>query len=199
MGGQNRLVIDIIPRKNSKPICSDCGKRGTVYDHQQRGRYFEFIPIWGITVFFWYVMRRVNCKACGVKVESVPWCEGKHQLTTTYRLFLAHWAKRLSWKEVAEAFYTSWENVYRSVCYVVEYGLKNRVLSDVEAIGVDEIQFGKGHQYLTVVYQLNSDNKRLLFVGRHRTVKTLLKLFREFGKDNLENIKYVCSEYGSLT
>lgn len=194
VNGRNCLVIDIIPRKNSKPVCSGCGETGAVYDHQQRGRYFEFIPIWGMTIFFWYVMRRVNCKACGVKVESVPWCKGKHQITTAYRLFLARWAKRLSWKEVAEAFQTSWESVYRSVCYVVEYGLKNRVLSDVEAIGVDEIQFGKGHQYLTVVYQLDSDNKRLLFVGRHRTVKTLLKIFREFGKDHLGNIKYVCSD-----
>ena len=36
-------------------------------------------------------------------VEMVPWCDGKNQLTTTYRWYLATWAKRLSWSEVASS------------------------------------------------------------------------------------------------
>src|SRR5690606_25387576 len=160
--GQECLVVDIAARKNGNPICSGCGKPGTIYDHQPQARYFEFIPLWGITIFFMYVMRRVNCKRCGVKVEQVPWSDGKNQLTTAYRVFLARWARRLSWKVVAEAFQTSWEKVYRSVRYVVEYGFKHRTLCDIEAIGVDEVQYGKGHQYLTLVYQLDENCKRLL-------------------------------------
>ncbi len=35
--------------------------------------------------------------------------------TTTYRWFLAGWAKRLSWKGVADAFDTTWQNVFRSL------------------------------------------------------------------------------------
>jgi transposase len=46
-------------------------------------------------------MRRVDCRQCGVKVEEVPWGCGKHQMTTAYVLFLAHWARKLSWKETA--------------------------------------------------------------------------------------------------
>jgi len=37
-------------------------------------------------------------------VEEMPWAEGKHPVTWTYAWFLASWAKRLSWKEVAEVF-----------------------------------------------------------------------------------------------
>ena len=36
-------------------------------------------------------------------VEEVPWGNGKHQLTNVYMLFLARSARRLSWKETAEA------------------------------------------------------------------------------------------------
>ena len=121
--GQDCLVVDIVARKNGKPICSGCNRPGSLYDHQPQARYFEFIPVWGITIFFWYLMRRVNCKHCGVKVESVLWCDGKHHLTTVYRIFLARWARRMSWKEVSDVFNTSWDKVYRSVRYVVEYGL----------------------------------------------------------------------------
>jgi len=192
--GQECLVVDVEPRKNSRPICSGCKKAGSIYDHQREPRYFEFIPLWGMMVMLRYVMRRVNCNDCGVKVESVPWSQGKSQLTLAYQLFLARWARRLSWKEVADVFSTTWDKVYRSVAYVVDYGLKHRDLSDIESIGVDEIQYGKGHQYLTLVYQIDSGNKRLLSVVQERTVKSLIKALRSLGKDNLLRIKYVCSD-----
>ena len=37
-------------------------------------------------------MRRVDCRDCGVKVEALPWANGKHTLTRAYMLFLAQWA-----------------------------------------------------------------------------------------------------------
>ena len=85
-------------------------------------RHFEFVPLWGILVFFVYAMRRVDCDRCGVKVEVVPWATGKQQITTTYAWFLARWAKRLSWTEVARTFHTSWDTVFRAVEMAVEWG-----------------------------------------------------------------------------
>ena len=99
---------------------------------------------------------------------------GKHQQTKTYMQFLAHWAKKLSWKEVAESFQTTWPKVFQAVKYIVEWGLKHRDLSGIMAIGIDELQWHKRHKYLTLVYQINSEAIRLLWIGRDRTVKTLL-------------------------
>jgi transposase len=78
-------------------------------------RRFRFVPLWGIAVYLLYPLRRVDCATCGVKVERVPWAQGKNHLTTTYAWFLARWAKRLSWKEVADVFNTNWDSVVRSV------------------------------------------------------------------------------------
>jgi transposase len=136
---KNGIVVELQPRKNSKPACSRCGMVGATYDTSPEPRQFEFIGMWGFPVFFEYRMRRVNCARCGVVVESVPWSKGKHHLTDIYQCFLAHWAKKLSWKEVAESFRTSWEKVYHSVKFVVAYGLEHRPLDNVTAIGVDEI------------------------------------------------------------
>ena len=36
-------------------------------------------------------------------MQSLPWAIGKHQLTKAYMLFLAHWARKLSWQETAVA------------------------------------------------------------------------------------------------
>jgi len=63
-------------------------------------------------------------------------------------LFLARWARRLSWKETAEAFRTSWDKVFDAVEHVVTWGLEHRTLGQIDTIGIDEIQYSKGHKYL---------------------------------------------------
>jgi transposase len=152
------------------------------------------VPLWQIAVYFVYAMRRVDCPRCGVRVEQVPWCDGKHSLTTTYRWFLASWAKRLSWKGVADAFGTTWQNVFRSVKHAVSWGLAHRDLSGIASIGVDEVQWQRGHKYLTLVYQIDEGTKRLLWIGKDRTAKTFLRFFRMLGKQRSAQIKFVCSD-----
>ena len=80
----------------------------------------------------------------------------------------------MAWQEVAKIFKSSWYHVYASVKQTVEYGLAHRDLSDIKAIGVDEVHYGKKLNYLTMVYQLDQGKKRLLFVEPKRTIKTLL-------------------------
>src|SRR5215468_5921102 len=68
--------------------CALAAMSGSAYD-QLGLRRFEFVPVWGFIVLLLYRMRRVDCRACGVRVEQVPWATGKHQLTKAYMLFLA--------------------------------------------------------------------------------------------------------------
>jgi len=191
--GASALLIEIIARAHSSPICSGCGRRRPGYDSLSP-RQFEFVPVWGIAVFFLYALRRVNCRRCGVKVEAVPWADGKNTLTKAYMQFLAKWAKRLSWKEVARCFRTSWEKVFRSVEWSVQWGLAHRDMSNIRSIGVDEVLWHRGHKYLTIVYQIDNDCKRLLWVGKDRTVKTLLHFFRAFGKERSGQLLFICTD-----
>jgi len=73
-------------------------------------------------------------------------------------------------------------------------GLEHRDLDGVEAIGVDEVQWRRGHKYQTVVYQLDEGKKRLLWVGPGRTAKTLLRFFRMLGKERSAALQFVCSD-----
>ncbi len=188
------LEIEIRSRKGSRPMCSGCNKPGPGYDTLPVRR-FEFVPLWGIAVFFLYAMRRVDCPRCGVKVERVPWAEGKNHLTTTYAWFLARWAKRLSWKEVADSFQTTWDNVFRSVKMAVAWGLANRNLDNITAIGIDEICWRKkGSKFLTLVYQIDNGCKRLLWIGKDRTKKALVSFFDEFGPDRSSLLRFICTD-----
>ena len=192
-GDRMVLKVDILPRAGTQPACSKCKRKGPGYDTLSK-RHFEFVPLWGIPVFFIYEPRRVNCSLCGVKVEHMPWAEGKHHITTTYAWFLSRWARRLNWKDVAEIFKTSWEQVSRSVEMAVNWGLEHRDLDNIKALGVDEIQVFKGHKYVTLVYQIDEHCRRLLWIGQERKAKTLLKFFRWFGKEKTAALTFICSD-----
>jgi transposase len=187
------LEVTVRPRKGCHPVCSVCGQEGSGYDTLPLRR-FEFVPFWGIVVFFAYAMRRVDCPTCGVKVEAVPWANGNHRQTKTYAWFLASWAKRLSWSEVAEAFHTSWHHVFTAVRRAVAWGRSHMNVDGVTAIGIDEMAWGRWHRYVTVVYQINEGRKRLLWIGRERTVQTLLGFFGWFGQERSNRLAFICSD-----
>ena len=187
------LEVEVVERANGKPICSGCGRHCPGYDRQPKRR-FEFVPLWGIKVFLVYAPRRVECPNCGVRVEQMPWAMGKRPLTKAYGWFLSDWARRLSWKETAEVFRTSWESVFRSVEMAVEWGRRHQDLSGVTSIGIDEIAWKKGHKYLTLVYQIDEHCKRLLWIGKERKTKTLLRFFRWFGTERSHQLQYICSD-----
>jgi len=188
-----RIIVDIKPRRGSKGRCHKCMKRCSGYDHLEQ-RLFDFIPIWNIPVLFRYTLRRVKCPVHGVVVEFLPWAQGKSHLCNSFRVFLAQWGRLLSWQQVADRFHVSWDQVYCAIKSVVDWGLEHRDLEHVEAIGVDEISIGKGSSFATVVYQIDEHCRRLLWIGKDRKAKTLLRFFHEFGRERTEKIIAVCSD-----
>jgi transposase len=189
------LEITLSSKAGSKPICSGCGKKRPGYD-TLRQRRFEFVPLWGLMVFFLYSPRRANCPRCGIKVEKLPWARGKNRLTNSYAWFLASWAKRMSWKEVAGAFMTSWDSVVRSVKMAVAWGIEHRDLDGITAVGTDEICWRKRSKdkFITLVYQLDTGRKRLLWIGPDRTTRVFQSFFDWLGPQRCEKLKFVCSD-----
>ncbi len=189
----NKITVKVKEHKRSQGLCNQCKKAAPTYDHLQERR-FRFIPLWGYIVILAYKPRRVSCPEHRVTVEHIPLANSKIPICEPFRIFLSHWAKYLSWQEVARQFRVSWKNVFESVEHVVEYGLKHRNLDNINAIGIDEIQYLKGHKYLTLVFQIDSACKRLLFVGQNRSAKTLLHFFFDFGKERSQQLKAICSD-----
>jgi hypothetical protein len=59
--GPDKKIIEVVvrPRAGSVAVCSGCHQPASGYDQLPQRR-FEFIPFWGIPVFFLYRMRRVH-------------------------------------------------------------------------------------------------------------------------------------------
>jgi len=59
---------------------------------------------------------------------------------------------------------------------------------------VDEIQYAKGHKYLTLVYQIDQGITRLLWVGKERTIESFQGFFTVIGDQLAAQIQFVCSD-----
>ncbi len=194
--GKLRIEARIEPHGGIRARCSECRRPAPGYDRLPE-RWWLFVPVWGIVTWFLYAPRRVECPEHGVVVEHIPWSEGKRPVTRAMMGFLARWARQLSWRQTARAFQTSWEAVYRSVEWFVQWGLARRSLEGVEAIGIDEIHWGKGKRadnFLTVIYQIDRHCRRLLWVGRRRTQATLRRGLTALGPGLVSGLRYVCSD-----
>jgi transposase len=194
--GKLRIEVRVVPHRSLRGKCSECRRPAPGYDRLPE-RWWLFVPLWGIVTWFLYAPRRVHCPEHGVVVEHIPWSEGKRPMTTAMMGFLARWARHLSWRQTARSFQTSWEAVYRSVEWFVQWGLARRKLEGVQAIGIDEIHWGKGKRadnFLTVIYQIDSHCRRLLWVGRRRTQATLRQGLSALGPAVVGGLRFVCSD-----
>ena len=195
-GKPTSIEITLEPHAGIRGRCSACRRPAPGYDRLPE-RSWLFVPLWGIPTYFRYAPRRVACDEHGVVVEHIPWSEGKRAVTCAMMGYLARWARRMSWREVARTFHTSWEAVYRSVEWFVAWGLEHRDLRGVTAIGVDEIHWGRGKRadnFLTVIYQIDAECRRLLWVGRRRTQATLRRGLKTLGPEVVQGIRFVCSD-----
>jgi transposase len=190
------IEITLQPHGGIRGRCSQCRRAVPGYDRLPERRW-QFVPLWGIATWFRYAPRRVQCPEHGVVVESLPWSDGKRPLTLALMGFLARWARRLSWRETARVFQTSWESGYRSVEWFVAWGLAERQLAGVESMGVDEIHWGHGLRaanFLTVIYQIDGHCRRLLWVGQRRTEATLRRGLKALGPEVVKGLRFVCSD-----
>jgi transposase len=100
----------------------------------------------------------------------------------------------LSWKETATRFRVSWHTVYNAVEDAVTWGRLHMNLEGIRSIGVDELSWSVGHKYLTLVYQIDNDCRRLLWIGRDRTAETFNRFFEWLGEARSQQLAVVVSD-----
>lgn len=186
------LFVELDVCRGRRLACSVCGKPGRVRD-RLKVRSWKHAPLWGIPVTLRYRPARVSCATCGkVKVESIPWSNGKCRLSTGLSWMVSSLCKLLPWKQVAALFGVHWNTVAAAVRQAVSYGLAHRDLSGVVCIGIDELSRRKGHVYVTNVYGL--EDKHLIWSGEGRGQDTLRAFFQEHGEALKQGIDGVCCD-----
>jgi transposase len=83
----------------------------------------------------------------------------------------------------------SWDAVHKIIERAVARGLERRQLEGIEHLGMDEKSFGKGHDYVSVMTDI--DNRRVLEVAPHRTSESADSLWKTLSEEQRKAIKSV--------
>jgi transposase len=133
---------------------------------------------------------RCRCAKCGVKTIAVPWA-GKHsRFTLMFEAFAIRVLQSAAnVKKAALLLGLSWDAAHRIMAAAVDRGLERRETDNVAHVGVDEKSFGRGHDYVSILTDI--DQSRVLEVVPERTIAACDSLWKTLTKQQLEHVQSV--------
>ena len=172
--------------------CGGCGRK-VWRRHDRKWRSWRHLDCFGQMTYLRYAIWRVRCRRCGVRTEQVPWAEVGGRFTRAFEQQVAWLAQRCDLTAVAEHFRISWATVRNILRRVVQTEWNgDRSLDGLRVIGVDEISYRRHHKYLTVVVDHLSG--RVVWAGKDRKVKTLLRFFRQLGPERAAQLEAISAD-----
>lgn len=142
-------------------------------------------------------IRRLACKRCGrVRTEDVPWARPGARHSRDVEDVIAWLVQRTDKTTTATLMRCSWEAVDNIVRRVVAEHLDDSRLEGLYRIGVDEISYRRGHQYLTIV--ADHDSGRVVWVAKGKRGAALEGFFEELGPERRERVEAVSMDLGQV-
>ncbi|YCM43818.1 ISL3 family transposase [Verrucomicrobiaceae bacterium 227] len=163
---ESKVVIKV-QNSASQEACPDCGKACNVRDYAPL-RQWRHLDTMNFETIIQARTPRTNCAACGVKTLTVPWAEKHSRFTLMFEAFAITVLQAASSLEIGRQLLgLSWDAANTMIKRAVERGLERRDITEVERVGIDEKAFLRGHNYITLLNDL--DGGRVLDVVPERT------------------------------
>lgn len=185
---EKRLVI-VLEHVGKTAVCSECAECCSLHDHAPSRRWRHLDTMQFETILEARIPR-VNCQRCGVKTCEVPWA-GKHsRFTLLFEAFaIAVLEACSSVSAAASLLRLGWDAVHAIMERAVERGLVRREVDHVQHVGIDEKNFGRGQDYVSLMTDLNES--RVLEVVPGRDEQSANKLWKTIPERQLANIEAV--------
>jgi len=150
---------------------------------------------WGGTlVEVSYDTHRIECPVHGVLVADVPWAYPGSGFTKDFDLTVGWLAVYLPRSTVSEYMRIDWETVGRCVhrtLNVIEPE-RSRRLDGLVNIGIDETSYKKGHKYITVI--VNHDTNTVVWAAQGHGKSVLTQFYRQLTPQQLSSIRVVTGD-----
>lgn len=173
-------------------VCPECGGECGIADHAEERRWRHLDTMQFATELV-ARLPRCRCPDHGVKTVAAPWT-GKHSRFTL--LFEAFAVEVLlackNVKAAAALLGLSWDQVDAILRRAVERGLERRDAAAIRHLGLDEKSFGRGHDYVTVMTDL--DGSRVLDVAPERTQEAAETLLETLSDEQRTQVQAVAAD-----
>lgn len=182
--------VDIVVSFTGEKVpCPDCNKLCAISDHAPE-RKWRHLDTMQFETFIISRTPRCNCSDCGVKTIKVPWAYKHSRFTLLFECFAIKVIESCSTiKSAQQLCGLSWDTIHTIMKRAVERGLVRRDIEELKHVGIDEKQFRRGQDYISMINDL--DNGRVLDVADGRTFeasKALLKQVPEAQRKTIEAV-----------
>lgn len=175
---KRRLDIKLDFKPGSRFGCPECKAAGCpVHDTQEKTwRHLDFFQH---QAFLTARTPRITCPKCGVRLVTVPWARPGSGFTLLFEGFAMALAMHMPIATAAGFLEITDQRLWRVVFHYVEAAVARTDLAGVTRVAIDETAAKRGHDYITLVVDMN--DRRVVFVADGRSADTV----RQFA-DHLE-------------
>ena len=172
------LNIDVRPYKKLQNLCPICLNKCSIYDNQRHISSWRAPNLNGIIVRLKYLPNRIICPEHGILTEYIPWSDGTSRFTPDFNNEVTWNALYTNKSAISTAFSINWRtvgNCIKAAHSRIEPDRSKR-FENLRKICVDETAIQKGHKYIFVVY--NMETNTVVWIGEN----TGYSVFEEFAK-----------------
>lgn len=207
VGTKNIIADDVVQRPTDSIItlfaripsreqsrCGICHKPCQGYDAGSEQRRWRALDIGNTRCYIQADCPRVYCHEHGVVSCWIPWARHKSRFTSNFEDHIAWLATQGSKKMVSEFMRIDWHTV-GNVCervYDELLGKAPNPFDHLVKIGIDETSYKKGHKYITVV--VNHETNAVIWAGIGRDIKTLTQFFELLTPEQRASIECVTAD-----
>ena len=192
--GEKTLTFDVHLRKGLQWRCPCCGRRCPVHDQPYIQNRWRGLDFGGIKIYLQASVPRIRCPKHGVKTASVPWAFPGARFTKDFDYTVTWMGKYLSRSALSRYMRIDWETVGRCITRA-----HNDIEPDVHVrfdglvnIGIDETSYQKGHKYITVV--VNHDTNTVVWAGKDHGKSVLEKFLKLLTEEQRASVKAVTGD-----
>lgn len=193
--GVVHLRINARPSAWHMNDCPYCGKHCPRYDRATPvKRLWRSLDFGGILVEIECETHRVSCPEHGVVTAAVPWAYPRSRFTRDFDLTVAWLATHLPRSAVSNYMRIDWETVGHCITRTLNdiEPERSRRLDGLVHIGIDETSYKKGHKYITVV--VNHDTNTVVWASEGHGKSVLEKFYQSLTPEQLSSIKVVTGD-----
>jgi len=192
---QNQVIIHCSRDKRRSPIDPGSGLKGTV--NQYIRRQVRDLPFMGLPCLINIELAQVRIKNKVRHIERCDFLDKGSRYTKRFCKLVSGMCRHMSIQAVSRHLNLRWETVKNMDKVYLEATLPDldpEQLKNLKRIGVDEVARAKGHDYMTVIYDM--DEGHLIGVETGRTADVLSAFLKKIPKGIAKGIEAVAMDMG---
>ncbi len=185
------MLLRLEADPQADPLCGRCmAPCGLI--HERSMRRVRERDLFDQRVWLEVPVRRVECLACGVSTEHIPWLPPRSRLTVRLIAHIETLLHLLPIRHIGLLTGLHWHTIRAIDARRLAREVTPPDLSRVRRLIMDEFALFKGHRYATVA--ICADTQQVLWVGEGRARKDVRPFFEMLGAEVCARIEAVAMD-----